>query len=94
MSHAHVSLQVWKTHALWPRGGPLSGNTSLLLSGMYAAQASNPGLASRHGPRQVSRQGPRQVCYSDSVPGRRLKPLGDVRCRLGVLNPEVDGHVV
>ena len=27
-------------------------------------------------------------------PNRRLKPLGDVRCRLGVLNPEVDGHVV
>ena len=49
---------VWKTHGLWPRGGPLGGNTTLLLSGM------------------------------------RLKPLGDVRCRLGVLNPEVDAHVV
>ena len=24
---------VWKTMAVWPRGGPLGGNTSLLISG-------------------------------------------------------------
>ena len=55
--YEYYDADVWLVHALTPRGGPLGGNTSLLLSGM------------------------------------RLKGLGDVRCRLGVLNPEADALV-
>ena len=57
LTYRYYDTSVWMLHAFHPRGGPLSGNTSIAVSGL------------------------------------RLHPLGDVRCRFGVLNAEVNATI-